>query len=67
MAPRITILTSEQRDYFRGIPPDFSDREIARYYTFTPHDVAVIKLIKRVPVSFLQPLRTDTDYAMVRD
>src|SRR6266508_4049705 len=41
------LLTPEQRAAFVRIPDDLSDREIARYYTFTPDDLAVIKRHRR--------------------
>ena len=41
------LLTPEQRAQFVRIPPDLSDRDIARFYTFTPHDLAVIKQRRR--------------------
>ena len=42
-----SLFTPEQRDRLRGIPPEFSDREIARYYTFTPADLAAINRRRR--------------------
>ncbi len=41
------LLTPEQRAAFVRIPDDLADREIARYYTFTPDDLAVIKRRRR--------------------
>jgi len=41
------LLTPEQRAAFVRIPDDLPDREIARYYTFTPDDLAVIKRRRR--------------------
>ena len=41
------LLTPEQRAQFVRIPPDLSDRDIARFYTFTPHDLALIKQRRR--------------------
>src|SRR6266508_3228623 len=41
------LLTPEQRAAFVRIPDDLSDREIARYYTFTPDDLVVIKRRRR--------------------
>ncbi len=34
-----TYLTPEQRHALTQIPADLSDREIARYYTFTQKDL----------------------------
>jgi TnpA family transposase len=39
-----TYLTPEQRHELTQIPADLSDREIARYYTFTQKDLDLIKL-----------------------
>jgi len=41
------LLTPEQRAQFVRIPSDLSDRDIARFYTFTPDDLAVIKQRRR--------------------
>lgn len=40
-------LTSEQRSALTQIPADFSDREIARYYTLSPQDLEVINQRRR--------------------
>ena len=40
-------MTPEQRAQFVRIPPDLSDRDIARFYTFTPQDLALIKQRRR--------------------
>jgi len=37
------LLNAEQRNLFMRIPQDLSDREIARYYTFSPQDLAIIR------------------------
>lgn len=36
------LLTAEQRAAFVQVPPDLPDREIARHYTLTTTDLAVI-------------------------
>lgn len=41
------LLRPEQRALFVRIPPDLSDRDIARFYTFSPHDLALIKQRRR--------------------
>ncbi len=41
------LLRPEQRALFVRIPPDLSDRDIARFYTFSPHDLAMIKQRRR--------------------
>ncbi len=40
-----TYLTPEQRYALTQIPADLSDREIARYYTFTRDDLDLIRLM----------------------
>ncbi len=47
-----TLLTPAQRAQFVLIPDDLSDREIARFYTFTAPELAVIKRHRR-PVNQL--------------
>jgi TnpA family transposase len=37
------LLNPVQRELFMRIPDDFSDRDIARYYTFSPQELAIIK------------------------
>jgi len=41
-------LTPEQRYALTQIPADLSDREIARYYTFTRDDLDLIRLRRRL-------------------
>lgn len=75
MAQRTSsLLTPEQRERVRGIPPEFSDREIARYYTFTPADLAAINRRRRghnrlgfaVQLAMLRfPGRTLADIVMI--
>lgn len=43
-----TYLTPEQRHALTQIPADLSDREIARYYTFTQQDLDLIKQRRRL-------------------
>jgi hypothetical protein len=43
-----TYLTPEQRHLFTEIPADLSDREIARYYTFSQKDLELIKQRRRL-------------------
>jgi TnpA family transposase len=43
-----TYLTPEQRHALTEIPADLSDREIARYYTFTQKDLDLIKSRRRL-------------------
>ncbi len=43
-----TYLTPEQRHALTQIPADLSDREIARYYTFTQKDLDLIKQRRRL-------------------
>lgn len=42
-----TYLNLEQRQAFIQVPPDLSDREIARYYTFTEKDRELINRRRR--------------------
>lgn len=42
-----TYLTAEQRHELTQIPADLSDREIARYYTFTQKDLDLINQRRR--------------------
>jgi len=42
-----TLLTPAQRAQFVRIPDDLSDREIARFYTFSAPEIAVIKRRRR--------------------
>src|SRR6266702_4729773 len=42
-----TYLNLEQRRALSQIPPDLSDREIARYYTFTQKDLDLIDRRRR--------------------
>lgn len=42
-----TYLTPEQRHAFMQIPADLSDREIARYYTFSQKDLDLINQRRR--------------------
>ena len=37
------LLTPRQRERLVRIPPDLSDREIARYYTLTSEDLRIVK------------------------
>lgn len=41
------LLTPEQRALFIGIPPDLPERELARHYTLSPRDLAVIARHRR--------------------
>ena len=43
-----TNLTPAQRSALTQIPADLSDREIARYYTFTQKDLDLIKQRRRL-------------------
>ncbi len=42
-----TYLNPEQRNALTHIPPDLSDREIARYYTFTEKERELINRRRR--------------------
>jgi Domain of unknown function (DUF4158) len=42
-----TYLTPEQRHALMQIPADLSDRDIARYYTFTQKDLDLINQKRR--------------------
>jgi len=42
-----TYLNPEQRHALTHIPPDLSDREIARYYTFTEKEQELINRRRR--------------------
>jgi len=42
-----SLLSPEQRVQFGRVPPDLSDREIARYDTFSEADLAIIKQHRR--------------------
>ena len=37
------LLTPRQRERLLHVPPDLSDREIARYYTLTTEDLLIVK------------------------
>src|SRR5215471_19059346 len=41
------LLSADQRAAFIQIPANMTDREIARYYTFTAEDLAIIKRRRR--------------------
>ena len=44
-----TYLNPEQRHAFTQIPPDLSERDIARYYTFTEKERELINCRRRAP------------------
>ena len=46
--PTRDVLSPAQRASLLTIPADFSERELARYYTLTPDDLAVITHRRRV-------------------
>lgn len=45
--PTREVLTATQRADFLTIPPDMPQREIERYYTFTPEDLRLIRQKRR--------------------